>query len=85
MMQGEILHERDGLKVIPPLTRTEAGWVEQAPTLCPECGSAQHLVGWRACACRSDALMGGHRTWTCRQCDHRRALGCLGETAGAAR
>lgn len=80
-----MLHEFDGLKVIPPLTRTELGWAEQKPTPCPVCGSGAFLIGWLACACRRDTLMGGHRTWSCRDCGARRVLGCLGSTPGAVR
>lgn len=83
VMIGETIHEYDGLQVIPPLTRTAAGWVQQSPTPCPECGGTTHLVGWHACMCRDDTLAPGHRTWICRNCDHRRLLGCRDETAGA--
>lgn len=85
MTLGEILHEHNGKRVIPPLIRTPDGLAEQQPTPCPRCGAAEHLVGWHACNCRSDALMGGHRTWICKACDHRQSLGCLGETSGAVR
>jgi len=82
MTTGEMIHEYDGLKVIPPLLRTADGWVQQRPTPCPQCGADEHLVGWLACGCRSDTLAPGHRTWICRRCDHRRALGCFGEGFG---
>lgn len=76
-MMSETIHEYDGLRVIPPLTRTAAGWMQQPPTPCLQCGAVEHLVGWHACSCRSDTLAPGHRTWICQRCDHRRVLGCL--------
>lgn len=85
MTTGEVLSEYGGKKIIPPLTRVEQGWAEQTPTPCTVCGAGEHLIGWLACACRHDTLMGGHRTWSCQHCGHRRVLGCLGETPGAVR
>ncbi|WP_152351546.1 hypothetical protein [Brachybacterium subflavum] len=85
MTMGETISEYDGKKLIPPMTRTDTGWAEQRPTPCPVCDTAENMIGWLACACRRDTLMGGHRTWICQRCGHRRVLGCLGETPGAVR
>lgn len=78
---GPILTELDGRTLIPPLVRTRDGWAEQAPAQCSACRGSQLLVGWTSCACRTDALAPGHRTWTCRTCGHRERAGCLDAAA----
>jgi hypothetical protein len=72
-----MLHEVGGKRVLPPLVRSSAGWAEQGPTRCA-CGGTRFIIGWTACACRTDTLAPGHRTWICRHCEHRTAVGCLG-------
>ncbi|NIL77575.1 hypothetical protein RhoFasB10_03720 [Rhodococcus sp. B10] len=49
------------------LRRTQHGWTEDAPTLCPlghQLGPNRMLVGSRNCQCGTM-----HRTHTCRECD----------------
>jgi len=74
---AERITEFEGLQVIPSLHRTPEGWAEERPETCP-CGGEQFLIGWAACACRTDTLAPGHRTWECLECGRRTALGCLG-------
>ena len=59
------------------LIRTSRGWVEPSPPTCG-CGSDRHLIGWQACRCGDGPVAGGHRTWECRECGERLAVGCAG-------
>jgi hypothetical protein len=59
---AERITEFEGLQVIPPLYRTPEGWAEERPAACA-CGEERFLIGWAACACRTDTLAPGHRTW----------------------
>lgn len=80
MCMADVLCEWEGKLLLPPLVRRPAGgWVEQGPPRCT-CGSTRFLVGWLACGCRDDVVGPGHRTWTCRDCDARMAVGCRGQT-----
>ena len=74
---AESITEFEGLQVIPPLYRTPEGWAEERPAACA-CGEERFLIGWAACACRTDTFAPGHRTWECLACSRRTALGCLG-------
>lgn len=76
---GEVMYEIEGKLLLPPLVRTAHGWSEQGPPRC-ECGSWRFLNGWLACSCRVDTYGPGHRLWSCRECDKRTAVGCLGDT-----
>src|SRR5690625_6074153 len=53
---GATLTEWDGQLIVPPLIRTPRGWIEQAPSRCENCGGDSILIGWTACACRTDTL-----------------------------
>lgn len=57
------------------LIRTEHGWVEPGPPPCA-CGSERFMVGFHHCMCGAGPLHGGHRTWTCRQCEQKTHVGC---------
>lgn len=59
------------------LIRTPDGWTEPMPPQCG-CGSTRFLIGWTHCLCGQGPLTGGHRTWTCRACEKRQAVGCTG-------
>lgn len=74
---AERITEFEGLQVIPPLYRTPEGWAEERSAACA-CGEERFLIGWAACACRTDTLAPGHRTWECTACGQRVALGCRG-------
>ncbi|GAB4097801.1 hypothetical protein GCM10028787_32760 [Brachybacterium horti] len=81
--QGVKLTELDGRTILPPLIRTPRGWAERPPSRCGACEGTQLLVGWTACACRTDTLAPGHRTWTCQTCGQHDRLGCLDATSQA--
>ena len=78
---GALLHELDGKAVIPPLTRTQAGWGEPQAPNCSSCSNTRILVGWVACSCRRDTFSPGHRTWTCANCYQVTRLGCVNKNA----
>lgn len=80
---GSLLTELDGQQIIPPLIRTPHGWVEQKPARCGACEGTRFLIGWTACACRTDTLAPGHRTWACQTCGQYERLGCLDAAAQA--
>lgn len=78
---GATLTEWDGQLIVPPLIRTPRGWIEQAPSRCENCGGDSILIGWTACACRTDTLAPGHRTWTCQKCGQHERVSCLDASA----
>lgn len=61
-------------------------WVEPGLASCPNghrLGPQRVLIGWRACLCRGEAGVSGHRLYDCRTCGETVMVpGCLalGET-----